>query len=506
MKRTFPALLASLFAGVLFFANALAEEANPPPQAHQPQSPAQDASRLLPADSVTHHTIGTGTQQLKYTATAGTLPLLGPKNETAAKIFYVAYTLDGAAKRPITFVFNGGPGAASAFLHLGALGPRVVKFVDNGSSAAQPVQLSDNPDSWLAFTDLVFVDPVGTGYSRATADGDEAARAYWGVEKDADSLADFIRLYLARNNKEIAPVFLVGESYGGFRANLLLNRLLRSGVQAKGAVLISPALEFSMLQSDNFSPLPLALALPSIAAANIELREGANAPLDAVRDAENFARTTYLLDLVDGLKQDDTLVTALSRYTGLDPAVIARHHGRISASLFLREYRKTNDRALSRYDATVSVPLPRPADDKHFDPILEGAASVLRPAMVQYAGEELGFRTDLPYRLLNREVSRKWDFGTKPNDQGYAGSLDELQQARTVNPKLKILIAHGYTDLVTPFSISRYLISQLEPIETAAPVAIKLYRGGHMMYLRPASRHQLSGDVGELFRSASITE
>src|SRR6202008_2382274 len=166
-----------------------------------------------------------------YSATAGTLPLLGRKNETAAKIFYVAYTLDSAAKRPLSCVFTGGPGAASAFLHLGAIGPRIVKFVENGSSAAQPVQLSDNPDSWLAFTDLVFVDPVGTGYSRATADGDEEARAYWGVEKDADWLADFIRLYLARNNKESAPVFLAGESYGGFRANLLLNRLLRSGVQ-----------------------------------------------------------------------------------------------------------------------------------------------------------------------------------------------------------------------------------------------------------------------------------
>jgi carboxypeptidase C (cathepsin A) len=205
---------------------------------------------------------------------------------------------------------------------------------------------------------------------------------------------------------------------------------------------------------------------------------------------------------VDGLNPDDALAAVLAGYTGLDAALIARHHGRVSPSLFIREYRKRKDRALSMYDATVSVPLPRPAGDNHFDPILDGAVTVLRPAMVEYAREELGFRTDLPYRLLNREVSSKWDFGTTPHEQGYAGSLDELQEARTANTKLRILIAHGYTDLVTPFGISHYLIDQLEPIATAAPIALKLYRGGHMMYLRPASRHELKDDVSALFKSA----
>jgi carboxypeptidase C (cathepsin A) len=431
------------------------------------------------------------------------LPLPGAKGETAAKLFYVAYTLDGGVQRPITFVFNGGPGAASAFLHLGALGPRVVNFVENGSAPVRPVQLSDNPDSWLQFTDLVFIDPAGTGYSRPTATGEEAERAFWGVAKDADALAAFIALYLARNERVLSPLFLAGESYGGFRAGLLCDRVLRMGYNLKGAVLISPALEFSMLRGNNYSIMPLALVLPSLTAAHAELKTGPDANLDVARDAETFARTKYLLHLAAGLQHDDAIIAALVNFTGLEADLISRHHGRVPASLFLREYQRQNDRALSAYDATVSVPLPKPSDNEHFDPLLDGAVSVMQPAMVQYVRQELGYRSDLPYRLLNREVSRQWDFGGKLGHQGYAGSLDELEKARTRYPGLKILVAHGYTDLVTPYGVSQFLIGQLRPIDTAAPVALKVYRGGHMMYLRPASRRQLKDDAREFYASAS---
>ena len=198
------------------------------PQAPAPAAEKADPSRLFPPDAVSQHALAQGDKRLAYTTTAGSLPLLGPKGEVSARIFSVAYTLDEkAADRPITFVFNGGPGAASAFLHLGAMGPRAVNFSANGAAALQPVALADNPDAWLDFTDLVFVDPVATGYSRSAAGTEEADKAFFGVEKDADAMADFVRLTLTRAGRTLSPVFLAGESYGGFRVALLAHRLDR---------------------------------------------------------------------------------------------------------------------------------------------------------------------------------------------------------------------------------------------------------------------------------------
>ncbi len=471
-----------------------AEEAKP----EAPHAAAGPASQL-PQDSVTQHTITLDGRQVSYKATAGALPVSGPKGEVAAKIFYVSYTVESATARPITFAFNGGPGAASAFLELGALGPRIVPFQANGAAPVLPVALADNPDSWLAFTDLVFIDPVGTGYSRASAGGVDAEKAFWSTGKDVDSIAEAIRLWLSRNGRDLARIYLAGESYGGFRAAELSDRLLSMGFSLQGAVMISPALEFSMLRGDDYELLPLTFALPSLTAANIEMREGPEAPLDTVRDAENYALTGYLVHIAGGLKQDSAVESALAKFTGLDPDIIAKHHGRVSSGLFRREYLRRTDRNLSLYDATVSVPAPRPSDRPHFDPILDGAVSVLAPAMANYAAGELGFKTGLDYRLLNREVNSHWDFGLKPGQQGYAGSLDSLEEARIRNPALKVLIMHGYTDLVTPFAMSRYLISQLRPIDGAASIDIRVYRGGHMMYLRPASRAELSHDARTIY-------
>jgi carboxypeptidase C (cathepsin A) len=486
------------------FTAAHAEEAKPGPQPpHGSKAGGGDPASHLPADSVTQHTITLGGQQLTYKATAGALPLFGEKGEIAAKVFYVSYVIENAPGRPLTFAFNGGPGASAAFLHMGAIGPRIVPFAENGAEAVQPVRISDNADSWLAFTDLVFIDPVGTGYSRTTNSGEDAEHAFWGVDKDADSIAEFINLYLARNGRELGPVFLAGESYGGFRAALLADRLLAKGLHVKGAILISPALEFSMLRGDEYTILPLTFALPSLTAAHIEMRDGPKGPLDAVREAETFARTAYLVHAVEGLKPDSAVTAKLAEFTGLDTAIVAKHHGRVPVSLFFEEYKRRNDRALSHYDATVSVPLPQPADHDHFDPILDGAVAALRPAAVNYLRQELGFHTDIDYRLLNRNASGHWDYGTKPSRQGYAGSLDDLEKARVRNRALKVFIAHGYTDLVTPYAVSVYLVNQLRPLEGAAPIDVRVYRGGHMMYLRPVSRADLSRDVHGLYQAQS---
>lgn len=505
MALRYPCMALVAVALLLPPAQTLAQaQATAPTQAAQ--APKEAAKATLPGDSISRHIAVIAGERVSYTAMAGSLPLLGPKGETAAKVFYVSYSRDAPpGARPVTFVFNGGPGAASAFLHLGAIGPRVINFTENGAAPEQPVRVVDNPDSWLAFTDLVFVDPVGTGFSRPTAEGEDAERAYYGVDKDADAMTDFVRLYLNRTDRALTPVFLAGESYGGFRAVLMARRLLSSGVQVKGAVLISPALEFALLRGDEYTLLPLALQLPSIAASNLELKEGINASLDTIGEVETFARTGYLLHLAAGLKRDEGVIGLLERYTGLNPETIARHHGRVSASLFVREYQRLRDTALSRYDATIGAPVPKPGERESFDPVLDRAVSVLTPAMGYYVRQELGYRTDLQYRLLNRDINGRWDFGTTPNRQGFADALGELQRARTSNPALKILITHGYTDLVTPYSVSQFLIDQLEPIDGAAPIALRVYRGGHMMYMRAASRKQLQEDVLELYRSTPST-
>jgi carboxypeptidase C (cathepsin A) len=479
------------------------------PEAHAKAAPPtadkRDTARLFPPPAVSRHSVGEGDRRLAYSATAGTLPLTGPKGEVTANIFHVAYTLDGSVgSRPITFVFNGGPGAASAFLHIGAMGPRAVTFEANGAAALRPVQLVDNPDTWLGFTDLVFVDPVATGYSRSAAGTEEADRAFFSVEKDADAMADFARLYLTRGGRMLAPVFLVGESYGGFRAGLVADKLLAGGIAVNGVVLISPALEFSMLRPNPYALLPLALALPSIAATHLETRDGPTGSLDVLPEVERFARERYLVSMAAGLKSDPEIEAALARYTGLAPDVIRKNHGRVSVRTFVRQYEKRGDRVLSRYDGVVSAPVPR-RSEAHFDPILDGAVAVLTPAFTQYARGELGYRTDLAYELLNRSASGHWDYGTSPTRQGFAGVLDELQEARTHNPALGVLIAHGYTDLVTPYAVSRFLVDQLAPIATARPIDLKVYRGGHMMYLRPASRHALGEDARAFYASVRKT-
>ncbi len=480
------------------FSPAFAQDASKAEAPVAQQSSGAGLVRDLPGDSTSQRTIGEGPERLSYTATAGTLPLRNEKGETAARIFYVAYTT-GEPGRPISFVFNGGPGAAAAFLHLGALGPKVLNFTGNGAHPAKPIALSDNPDSWLSFTDLVFVDPVGTGFSRATGSGEEVKKAYYAVDKDAKAMTEFVRLYLTRTARQLAPVFVVGESYGGFRAALLTHRLLQKGLQVKGAILISPALEFSMIRGDDYALVPLALMLPSLAASHLERSEGYDAPLGPVHEAEKFARTDYLSHLVQGLNMDDATVARLARLTGIAPEMIERHHGRIDRSLFRQDFKRSRNRTVSVYDGAISAPLPRPAGRSDFDPILDAAVTALTPLMENYAREVLGFKTDLPYDLLNREVNGVWDFGTRPNRQGYAGSLDELQEARTLNPDLKVFIAHGYTDLATPYSVSEFLIGQLRPIANARPIELHVYRGGHMMYMRPASRRALRDDVSAIY-------
>ncbi|WAP69713.1 S10 family peptidase [Jiella pelagia] len=494
------------FAAILLLAAAVVAA---PPGAEAQGSGETGILALLPETATSRNSVSLGETQLAYTAEAGTLPIRQGNGTTTAKIFYVAYTADEANEnRPLTFVFNGGPGAASAYLNIGALGPRIVAGTSEGSIPPPPARLVDNPDTWLAFTDLVFVDPVGTGYSRASDPKNDSD--FWGVEADREAMAAFIRLYLAQKERTTSPIFLAGESYGGFRAALLAKALPdSSGVALSGVVMISPALDFSLLFGHQTAQiLPFAVGLPSMAAVNF-MRQGVGDRAEMksrLKPVEDYALGDYLTALAAGPQATRERATGrVAELTGLPPDLVRRRFAAISLSTFASLFERDEGQVLSRYDGAVSGP--GIGADSSFphgpDAILDRMGPIWTSAYVGYLRSELGFRTDITYRLLNGDISRRWDYGNGGSDQGYADAMGDLQEARAYNPALQVLIAGGYTDLATPYFASRYLVSQLPPLAGAEPIRIEDYLGGHMMYLRPDSRRALMQDVRALYGEAT---
>jgi carboxypeptidase C (cathepsin A) len=465
---------------------------------------------LLPPPQATSHSITIAGRKLDYQAKAGTLSLLSGKGEVTAEIFYVAYTLPAPAnaakepQRPITFVFNGGPGAASAYLHLGALGPRIIATGADGEFLPSPQKLIDNPDSWLDMTDLVFVDPVGTGYSREAPGQD--THDFWGVDQDASSMGAFIRLYLAQNGRSGSPLFLAGESYGGFRAALLARTLQEDiGISPNGIMLISPALEFMLVQPDEFEPLHWALELPSLAAVRLR-SEGitGHSLQERLAEVERYALGDYLTALASGLEQGGRLASQrVAEITGLPLELVQRNFARIPTGLFAREFARANGKVLSPYDGMIATAdiAPESARIAGPDPVLDRSVPALTSAFVAYARDELNFRTDVSYRLLNGDISHSWDYGTSASRQGYVGVMDDLQRARALNPALGVVIVNGYTDLVTPYLASRYLVNQIPSLANAKPIRLDVVEGGHMMYFRPDGRRALKEAASELYQA-----
>jgi carboxypeptidase C (cathepsin A) len=450
---------------------------------------------LLPEDQVTKHTYGA--QKLAYNATAGTLALRDDKGERSASVFYVAYTLPGAdAKtRPVSFFFNGGPGAGSAFLNLGAAGPVVLQFPEQETNGVD-AKLADNPDSWLPFTDLVFVDAVGTGWSRpAKLDG--AAAAFWGVKQDAATCAKAVALWLAKNGRIGSPKYVVGESYGGLRSIKLARDLQADqGVLVNGIVMVSPLIEWAFLEDTADNPLADALHLPSFAAAALETHKSFDPKL--VDDAYRYALGEFLSTLVGPPLEGaaaEAFYGKVAALTDLPAAVIAKHRGRFDPTA--ADIHSQDGRLHSIYDYTVTDADPFPEGGGPFlDPLLHGYARAYGGAMASYAAESLGFKTDLTYELLADEVGKKWD---RRNDG--SGGIDDLRQLLALDPALKVLVAHGWFDVVTPFGVSRWLIEHL-PVGRDR-VSLKTYPGGHMLYLRKASRAALRADVEALFVPAA---
>src|ERR1700692_4927879 len=351
---------------------------------------------LLPADAVSEHSIDTPNGKLAYTATAGTLSLFDQSGERSAAIFYTAYVLktDNHAARPLTFVFNGGPGAASAFLHLGVVGPRLAQFGMAGHNGAD-VRLVDNPDTWLSFTDLVLIDPIGTGWSRAAKP--DGSSAFWGVRSDAESMAKVIALYVAKNNRVSSPKFILGESYGGFRAAKGARaRQSEQGIVISGILMLSPMLEAEFQFGGGRFALGAALQLPSLAAAELE-RKGAFSR-DALAQAEHFALTEYLSTLAGPPLQGDAaknFYARVAQMTGLPVDVVAQARGFIPDD-YVKNLPIGDHKIVSQYDATFASDDPYPESPSAHgpDPILDGVVRAYGGAFAAYARDELGFKTE----------------------------------------------------------------------------------------------------------------
>jgi carboxypeptidase C (cathepsin A) len=463
---------------------------------HQADASGKGILRLLPADSVTEHAIATPQGQLAYTATAGTLAFYDQSGEQSAAVFYTAYVAKNAtANRPLTFVFNGGPGAASAFLHLGLVGPRILDLGANAHDPAQ-AQLRDNPDTWLRFTDLVLIDPIGTGWSRTVKPND--GKQFWNVPSDANAMAKAIALYVAKTNRTGSPKYLLGESYGGFRAAKTARALEREqGIVTSGIVMLSPMLEGWLTFGDDTSALRAALQLPSLAATELERKNAFSRP--AMAQAEHFAMTDYLTTLAGPPPQGEAARTFYQRVadmSGLPFDVVQNARGFITDA-----YLKTlhGGKIVSRYDATFAVDDPYPEQRAAHgpDPILDNVARAYGGAFAAYARNELGFVTPMTYELLANNVTRNWDW---QGGRVQASVEDELRLLLAFNSSFRLMVAHGYSDMVTPFAMSRYALDHLPPVQPAGRVALKLYRGGHMLYLDPQSAKAFTQDAAAFYR------
>ncbi len=477
-------------------------------QEQAPRGEQRDAAkgvlRLLPADAVTEHAIDTGHAKLAYTATAGTLAFYDQSGERSAAVFYTAYVAKDStnknlgANRPLTFVFNGGPGAASAFLHLGLVGPRILDFGPDGRDAARS-ELRDNPDTWLSFTDLVLVDPIGTGWSRAAKADD--AKHFWSIRSDADAMAKAIALYVAKNNRAASPKYLFGESYGGFRAAKAARALQRDqGIAVAGIVMLSPMLEGTLTFGDDGSALRAALQLPSLAAAELERRNAFSR--EALAAAEKFAMTDYLVTLAGSPPQGEAgnaFYQRVAQMTGLPLDVVKQQRGFV-ANAYVKSLRSADGKIVSRYDASFAVddPFPEQRSSRGNDPILDGVSRAYGGAMAAYARNELGFKTEMTYALLASEVTSHWDW---QGGRALASSEDDLRVLLAFGPSFRLLIAHGFSDMVTPYPMTRYVLDHLPPTDPPGRAQLKLYRGGHMLYLDPQSRKAFSADAGAFYRA-----
>ncbi len=508
------------------------KKTNPTPEATQPESsqaaaPAPSAQPTPPAKPgapeaakqskelhfdmteappvVSHQQVTINGRVLRYTATAGRLPIKRPDGKIQAEMFFVAYTLDGenAGQRPLTFAFNGGPGSASVWLHMGALGPRRVVLQPQGFMPASPYHLQDNQYSLLDKSDLVLVDAIATGWSRAE---DEATtKEFLGVQGDLNAFGEFIRLYITRYGRWASPLFLFGESYGTTRAAGLAGYLAERGISFNGIVLLSTAMDFQTLEFQKNNDLPYVLIIPSytmIAAYHHKLAPELTQDLAKTRaEVEQWASTTYAQALAKGdalsPQERQSVIEQMARYTGLNKEVIDQANLRIDVAQFTHYLLIDQKLRVGRLDGRFTGPDPEGLMDT---PFYDPAESALMPPFTamfnNYVRNDLGYKTDMPYYVfaMGGGLWKQWDWGSAA--KGFPDTATALRAAMVKDPYLKVVVLEGYYDLATPYYAADYVINHLNlPADFRKNISVETYDSGHMAYVNQQALAKMKQDV-----------
>ncbi|HEY6968396.1 MAG TPA: peptidase S10 [Candidatus Angelobacter sp.] len=490
-----------------------AEQPSAAPSAGQPaRPPAAEPKKESPEPPpvVTHHEIHVGGKTLRYTATAGMMPIHNTDGELEANMFFIAYTLEGQnERRPLTFSFNGGPGSASVWLHLGAIGPKRVKMQAEGMMPAPPYQLVDNEYTWLDQTDLVFIDPVGTGYSRAIKN--DLKKKFLGVREDIESVGEFIRLYLGKYERWSSPLFIVGESYGTTRAAGLSGYLVEHGIAFNGVMLISTVLNFETLEFTPGNDLPYILYLPSFATTawyHKKLSPDLQQDFQKLRnEVEQWAATGYAEALAKGDRltpeERNAAIERLSRYTGLSKSYLDLANLRVDEPHFtkelLRDRKETVGRLDSRFTGTDRSLL---SETPSYDPSMSAIRPPYTAMFNQYVRTELGYKSDLEYYILGGGFGfMDWNWGSARS--GFPDTAQALRDAFERNPFMKLFVGSGFYDLATPYFATQYTLNHMGlDAKEHQSISLGYYPAGHMMYIRDESLAELKKDISAFMSGA----
>lgn len=463
-------------------------------------APAADQLKDFPAPrSIRRSGIIEG-KRIDYVVTVGAIDLRDERGRMLGEVVYTAYTVPGSAiTRPVTFAMNGGPGAASATLNLGALGPRRIEPGHTASGAPITVE---NQNSWLPFTDLVFIDPIGTGFSRSRVDEGETRKAFMTAKADVKYLSEVIYQWLARNDRMKSAKYMVGESYSGYRLPRIAYELqINGGVGFSGLALVSPYLDIpAMGEQDALSPLRYMAILPSLTASHWE-EEGKSLTPEALAPVERYAQTEFLTDFFAGASDaaaTDRLSAKVADYIGVNPFIVRRMDGRLSPTLALRERHRDEGVVSSGYDARAKALDPFPANESrdYFDPILSASAPYTA-AMTDFVMNEVGWRVDGHYRAHNYALYEIFENDTADT------AVAELRKVMASDARLQVLISHGWNDTACPYFLSKLLIQQMPRNLVGDRLRLRVYPGGHMFYDRATSAAAWRDDALVMYRAGS---
>jgi len=477
-----------------------AQDSKPPAPAAaaDTKKPESEKQPPLPAEAHTAQSMQLDGKTLNYTATVGTIPVFDQEGKKIGEVVFTSYVVEGK-DRPVTFAFNGGPGASSVYLNFGAIGPKRVKFGQQGDSPSDPATLNDNPGTWLDFTDLVFIDPIGTGFSRSLTTPEETKKQFYSTEDDIHYLSRVIYDWLVKNGRLSAKKYLVGESYGGYRGPRITHYLqTQLGVAMNGMVLVSPYLNPTIDENGDVSPMPWLMTLPSITAAHFERLHKLTA--ENMAPVIAYTRGEYATDLLKGRSDPQAItriVKKVTELTGLEEEFVRRSGGRLEIGAYLREVFREEGRIGSVYDSNVTSfdPFPFAPDQRVNDPMLESIIAPTTTAMVDFVTRVVGWKTEARYNALSYEVNAQWD---RDSQALRGGAVADLRQAVAADPKLRVIIAHGWNDLSCPFMGSILTVDQMPVMGDASRVTVHEYPGGHMFYSRPDSVTSLRQHVREM--------